>query len=161
MTRRLDFLSIFGPLQHWIFAQQHKKMTKVGSQFCQILNKVSRNCRTPIIFCQSGEISPNLVTLKRTNFFDLNDSHLAIGKITFQNELSLFRGDVVVVVAVVWTWNVICCLFLSLLKTKIIKKLLKSFYETRNGSCIIGWRTLLQYLSYQKPSQIRTKPVQT
>ena len=115
-------LSIFGPLQHWIFAQQHKKMTKVGSQFCQILNKVSRNCRTPIIFCQSGEISPNLVTLKRTNFFDLNDSHLAIGKITFQNELSLFRGDVVVVVAVVWTWNVICCLFLSLLKTKIIKK---------------------------------------
>ena len=47
---------IFGPLQQWIFGQQHKKFTIAGSQFCQILNKSSKNC-------QSGENPQNLVTL--------------------------------------------------------------------------------------------------
>ena len=37
--------------------------TKVGNTFCQILNKPSQNCQRHFILCQSGEISPNLVTL--------------------------------------------------------------------------------------------------
>ena len=50
-------LSIFSPLQQWIFAQQHKKFSKVGSQFCQILNKLSRNCQRLKLFCQRGEFN--------------------------------------------------------------------------------------------------------
>ena len=38
-------ISYFGPLQQWIFVQQHKKFTKVCSQFCKILNKPSINCQ--------------------------------------------------------------------------------------------------------------------
>ena len=50
---------LFGHLQQWKIAQWHKTFAKVGSKFCQILNKPSK-------FCQSGEISPNLVTLFST-----------------------------------------------------------------------------------------------
>ena len=48
-------LSIFGPFQRWIFAQQHKKITEVGSQYCQMLNKLSKHCQRHIIFYQRGE----------------------------------------------------------------------------------------------------------
>ena len=40
----------------YIFAQ-------VGSKFCQILNMPSKNCVRVKFFCQSGEISPNIVAL--------------------------------------------------------------------------------------------------
>ena len=44
-------------LQHWKLAQICNKFAKVGSAFCQLINMPSK-------FCQSGEISPNLVTLE-------------------------------------------------------------------------------------------------
>ena len=53
VTKWLDYSINFLPLHHWIVAQQHKKLTKVGQDFCQTL----------IIFCQGVNISPNLVTL--------------------------------------------------------------------------------------------------
>ena len=45
------------------FAQWRKMLTKVGSNFCPILNKHSHNCPRLLKYCQTGEISPNLVTL--------------------------------------------------------------------------------------------------
>ena len=39
---------------------------KVGLKFCQILNKPSKDSQKVLNFCQSGEISPNLVTLIET-----------------------------------------------------------------------------------------------
>ena len=54
--------SIFGHAQQWIFAEL-QKCTKVDQTFCQILNKVSKNCQRLLKSCQSGEISPNLATL--------------------------------------------------------------------------------------------------
>ena len=61
VTRWLDYLLILGHLQQWKFAQWHKRLTKVGSNFCHTLNKPSHKL---LIYCQNGEISPNLVTLK-------------------------------------------------------------------------------------------------
>ena len=40
-----------------------KKLPKVGSKYPQILNRHITNCKTPFKFCQSGDFSPNLVTL--------------------------------------------------------------------------------------------------
>ena len=37
--------------------------SKLGLQFCQILNKSSKDSQRVLKFCQSAEISPNLVTL--------------------------------------------------------------------------------------------------
>ena len=45
-------------------AQLCPKLTQVGSIFCQIINILSKNCQRLVNFGQSGEISPNLVTLK-------------------------------------------------------------------------------------------------
>ena len=39
------------------------KIAKIGHKCCQILNLPSKNCQRLLRFCQSGEISPNLVTL--------------------------------------------------------------------------------------------------
>ena len=39
---------------------------KVGWKFCQILNKPSKDSQKVLNLCQSGEISPNLVTLIET-----------------------------------------------------------------------------------------------
>ena len=36
---------------------------KTKFKFCQILNRGFKNCQRLVQFCQSGEISPNLVTL--------------------------------------------------------------------------------------------------
>ena len=64
VTRRLDYSFNFCPLQQLIFAQQLKKFPKEHPEFCQLHNEPSLNCqRLIIIFRQSGEISPNLVTL--------------------------------------------------------------------------------------------------
>ena len=40
---------------------------KVGLQFCKIQNKPSKDCLRVLKFCQSGENSPNLVTLEMRN----------------------------------------------------------------------------------------------
>ena len=40
------------------------KCAKLGSQFCPIQNKPSNNSQRVLKFCQSGEISPNLVGSK-------------------------------------------------------------------------------------------------
>ena len=39
-------------------------LAKLGLNLCQKLNKPSKDCQRVLKFCQSGEISPNLVTLK-------------------------------------------------------------------------------------------------
>ena len=39
------------------------KISPIKSQICQIRYKKSKNCKRLVNFCQSGEISPNLVTL--------------------------------------------------------------------------------------------------
>ena len=56
VTKRVYILSIFGHLQQVLIAQKHKKLTKVDIQFSQVLNTPPKNC-------QSGEMSPHLVTL--------------------------------------------------------------------------------------------------
>ena len=55
------FLSIL--LDHSKVFNQSKNLPTVENNFCQILNKHSINWQGLLIFCQSGEISPNLVTL--------------------------------------------------------------------------------------------------
>ena len=44
-------------------AQKWNKFAKVSLLFCQIRNKPSKICQRPVKYCQSGEISPHLVTL--------------------------------------------------------------------------------------------------
>ena len=56
VTKWLDSFLIFGHLQQWKLAKLCHKFAKVGSGLCQIGNKPSK-------ICQSGEISPNLVSL--------------------------------------------------------------------------------------------------
>ena len=56
VTRWLDYFLIFGHLQQREWAQFCHKFAKENSAFCQIRNKLSK-------ICQSGKISPNLVTL--------------------------------------------------------------------------------------------------
>ena len=66
---------IFGHLQQLKIAQKHKKFAKVSSKFCPMPNKGSGNCQWRTIFQQSGEISPNLVTLNfRCNLVTLKRS---------------------------------------------------------------------------------------
>ena len=52
VTWMLDYFSPFGHLHQWKFAQKCKKSAKVGSQFCQIVNKPSKNCPRLWRFCQ-------------------------------------------------------------------------------------------------------------
>ena len=63
VTRSQNVYSIFGHLQQYKLAQKHTEASKVGSKFCEILIKPSKDCQIFLTFCQSGEISPNLVTL--------------------------------------------------------------------------------------------------
>ena len=63
VTRWLYSFSIFVHLQQWKWAQWHTQFTKVVSTFCSILNKPSNSHQRHGRFHQSGEISPNLVTL--------------------------------------------------------------------------------------------------
>ena len=51
----------------WLFATT--KTNPVMKQICQIRNKPSKNCQRLVKFCQSGEISPNLVTLDNDPMF--------------------------------------------------------------------------------------------
>ena len=39
------------------------KIAKVGSKICQTLHRAVQNCPKLLEFCQSGDISPDLVTL--------------------------------------------------------------------------------------------------
>ena len=55
--------SIFGHLQQENVAQKHNNFFKESSKFCQTLNKPSTIWQRFKTFCQSGKISPNLVTL--------------------------------------------------------------------------------------------------
>ena len=63
MTRWLDYFSIFGHLQREKVDQNIDIFAKVGSKFCQSLNNPLTIWQIFINFCQSGEMSPNLVTL--------------------------------------------------------------------------------------------------
>ena len=53
------FLKILGQLQQWTFAQWHKTFAKVSLKYANYYT----NCQRLEMFCQSGEISSNLVTL--------------------------------------------------------------------------------------------------
>ena len=66
VTRWLHYCSIFGHSQQWQFA-------KVGAKLFQILNKPFKNFKT-LKFCQSDEISPNLVTLIERQEFSKKSS---------------------------------------------------------------------------------------
>ena len=46
------------------FAKIFNEFAKVGSKFCQTLNKPSHFCQRFLKVCPSGEILPNLVTLE-------------------------------------------------------------------------------------------------
>ena len=59
VNRWVYYFSIFAHLHEWKFAERHTKFVKL----CEILNELLKNCRKLFRFCQSGEISPNLVTL--------------------------------------------------------------------------------------------------
>ena len=63
VTRWLDYFWKFGYLQQEKVAPKHNIFAKVGSKFCLTLNKPSTIWQRFIKFCQSGEISQNLVTL--------------------------------------------------------------------------------------------------
>ena len=53
VTRWLDYFISFFHFQQW-------KVAELVSKFCQMLNIPSKFCPRLSIFCQSGEISPNL-----------------------------------------------------------------------------------------------------
>ena len=62
VTRWLNYFKIFGHLKQWKFGQsQH--FCQNGIIFCQILNSPLKICPRFIKLCQSGKISPNLVTI--------------------------------------------------------------------------------------------------
>ena len=66
VTRWLDYFFNFGHLQQWKLTQYLKIIDRVGSKFCQMLNKPLQNWPWFLKYCQSGEILPNLVTLHKT-----------------------------------------------------------------------------------------------
>ena len=65
MTQWLDYVSLFGHLQQRKLTQLCNKFDKVGSTICQVRNKLLQIGQRLRKFCQSGEISPNLVTSKQ------------------------------------------------------------------------------------------------
>ena len=66
VTRWLDHSDNIWPFITMNFCPITNQVAKVGSQFCQILIKPSKNCQRLKIFHQSGKISPNLATLTTT-----------------------------------------------------------------------------------------------
>ena len=67
VTRWLYYLFNIWPLKRMKFAQKHKKLSKEGLIFGQIQYELAKIAKDLRRFCQSGEISPNLVTLQETN----------------------------------------------------------------------------------------------
>ena len=67
------WLDIFQHLHERKFAQWHTQNAKVVPKFYQIVNKPPKNRPRLWRFCQSGEISPNLVTLIKWYFLVLDD----------------------------------------------------------------------------------------
>ena len=70
VTRWLNYVKVFGHLQQWKLAQRKNIFPVVGSKFCQVLNKPSKNC--PIIkivpkrwnFAKSGHTVSDLLYYK-------------------------------------------------------------------------------------------------
>ena len=63
MTRWLYYLFIFCPFRTMRICHIVKRFAKWGSKFCSTLTKPSKFCQRALKICQSGVISPNLVTL--------------------------------------------------------------------------------------------------
>ena len=74
VTRWLDYFSNFWPKKVCHFDEM---FAKVGLQFCQILNKPYKDCQKVLNCRQSGEISPNLVTLQSSDT-DVNKIHSVV-----------------------------------------------------------------------------------
>ena len=81
-------------------AQKHNNFAKVGSKLGQIINEHSTIWQRFIKFCQSGEISPNLVTLVNNNFDDIFqppqplfncDTNCGDGNLEFLVSINLFN----------------------------------------------------------------------
>ena len=86
MTRWLFYFSILAFYIYENLPKRHTNFVKVGSKICQILNKRSKNCRKLLRFWQSGEISPNLVTLLRYQ----GPRHILVEKLYLLEESSIF-----------------------------------------------------------------------
>ena len=82
VTRCVEYFSKFGHLQQCEFDQRHTKFTKEGSKFCVILNVPSKLCQRLVRFCQSGEISPNLVSLALALSCSFQSSHLNLKNVS-------------------------------------------------------------------------------
>ena len=54
---------MFGHLEQWKLAKWYKRFAKVGSKIWPAINKPTKSWLRVLIFCQSGGISSNLVTL--------------------------------------------------------------------------------------------------
>ena len=67
VTRWSAYFSVFGHLQQSKLAQKGHKFANVGSAIYKVKYKPSKICQRFVNFCQSGEISPNLVTLDPTH----------------------------------------------------------------------------------------------
>ena len=64
VTRWLHYLVSFWPITATKICPIAFKFTQITSKFCQILNEPFQNGQSFLTVCQSGEISPNLVTLQ-------------------------------------------------------------------------------------------------
>ena len=75
VTRCLYYLFNIWPLTTMNFAQEYKKLTKVGLIFCQILAKIAKDCWN---FAQSGhtESAPNIFSSKFPNRLNLRLSKI-------------------------------------------------------------------------------------
>ena len=78
VTRWQDYL-----FNIWPFKTK-KKFAKVDSKFCPIKSQVTLKLSTTFITCQSGEISPNLVTLFRRLDWTMNFQTREMTSICFQ-----------------------------------------------------------------------------
>ena len=63
VTRRLDMFLDIWPFTKIKICPKALKVAKVGSTFCQVLNRPFTNFQSRLKVCQSGEILPNLVTM--------------------------------------------------------------------------------------------------
>ena len=63
MTRWPDYFFNIWPFSAMKIRPIKSQIAKEGAAFCQIRNNPFKNCQRLVNFCQSGKISPNLVTL--------------------------------------------------------------------------------------------------
>ena len=123
-------------IEHWKAAQKHFNFAKVGSKICQTLNIPSTIWQRFIKFCQSGEISPNLVTLQPRTKRGKQTTETRLTKILSLNpsSFSLLCGS---------NWNKVCGKRFSR-KNKIIRNI--------KIAISLPWAILFGVLTYRSRS---------